>query len=166
SVFFCAPEHIQRLGFSEYYQLDKTASQQADNGRGNLVLLDQGVEPFLRRVLAIEEKKPRIGVAGGHPWLGSGGAWGGVSPGRKKSLTDNGFDVRDIILKKLVGRRGRQRPEPAAMTNDESKADRLDVMLQALRRQMIEDRLQIEQLTEVVSILKSTRTLEEVARDL
>jgi hypothetical protein len=167
SIFFCTPEHIQRLGFSEYYQLDKTASQQADNGRGNLVLLDQGVEPFLRRVLAIEEKKPRIGVAVGHPWLGSEGPWDEVSlAGMKKALSDNGFEVHDIILKKLVGRRGRQRPEPAAMTNDESKADRLDVMVQALRRQMIEDRLQILQLSEIVGVLKSDRSAEEVSRDL
>jgi hypothetical protein len=167
SIFFCTPEHIQRLGFSEYYQLDKTASQQADNGRGNLVLLDQGVEPFLRRVLAIEEKKPRIGVAVGHPWLGSEGPWDEVSlAGMKKSLTDNGFEVRDIILKKLVGRRGRQRPEPAAMTNNESKADRLDVMVQALRRQMIQDRLQIEQADQIVAVLKSNRSPEEVTREL
>src|SRR5206468_317525 len=78
SIFFCSgdqvarpgsKEHIQRLGFNEFYQLDKTGSQEANGGRGNLTLHYQGVEPFARRVLAVEEKRPRVAVAVSHPWL-------------------------------------------------------------------------------------------------
>ena len=69
SILFCDGTHVQRMNFNEFYQLDKTASKEADGGRGNLVLLSQGVEPFARRLLAIEEKKPRVGVAVIHELL-------------------------------------------------------------------------------------------------
>src|SRR5262249_54297300 len=44
SIFFRAPDgrRVQRLSFNDYYQLDKTASQEANGNRGNLVLLYQG----------------------------------------------------------------------------------------------------------------------------
>src|SRR5207248_6395708 len=45
SIFFASGDRhtVQRLSFNDFYQLDKTASKEADNGRGNLVLLYQGV---------------------------------------------------------------------------------------------------------------------------
>ena len=46
-------ESVQRLSFNDFYQLDKSASLPADGGRGNLVLLPQGVGPFARKVLSI-----------------------------------------------------------------------------------------------------------------
>src|SRR4051812_12194068 len=49
-------ESVQRLSFNDFYQLDKSASLAVDGGRGNLVLLPQGVGPFARKVLSIEEK--------------------------------------------------------------------------------------------------------------
>src|SRR5262249_49408448 len=59
--------HVRRLRFNEFYQLDKTAAKEANPGPdgkapGNLVLRPQGVESFARRVLAIQEKKPKVGL--------------------------------------------------------------------------------------------------------
>src|SRR5947209_5482754 len=61
---------VQRLSFHDIYQLDKLASQEANGGRGNLVLRYQGVEPFARKVLNIDQKKPRVAVAVIHEILG------------------------------------------------------------------------------------------------
>src|SRR5579864_7556011 len=168
SIFFCTPEHIQRLGFSEYYQLDKTASrqadldktasQQADHGRGNLVLLDQGVEPFLRRVLAIEERKPRIGIVVTHPWLDTEGPLKEYSlSGLRKALEHNGFEVRDIILKKFQGSDENMSLETAAYSNEESKYDELEARVTALREQIAD----VENVMALLQILKSSRSLDE-----
>src|SRR5262249_17510650 len=45
SVFFHTGGEVQRLAFHDIYQLDKQASQDSNEGRGNLVLRYQGVEP-------------------------------------------------------------------------------------------------------------------------
>jgi hypothetical protein len=117
-------ESVQRLSFNDFYQLDKTASQTADGGKGNLVLLPQGVEPFARRVLAIEEKKPKIGIAVIHEWLTSEGLDEFSMAGVRKALTTQGFEVVDFVLKKKWGEGAE--PEPAAYTYEESKYERLE----------------------------------------
>jgi hypothetical protein len=168
SIFFCANNHVQRLGFNEFYQLDKTGSQEAEHGRGNLVLLEQGVEPFARRVLAIEEKRPRVAVAVAHPWLSTEGPIDEYTlAGLRKSLTNYGFDVRDIILKKLVGRRGRgMRLENSALSIEESKFDQLEAQVQPLRFQIARDRQQIALVGELLSLLKSPMPMDEVNAEL
>src|SRR5262245_57597029 len=166
SVFFCSGdqvarpgsrEHIQRLGFNEFYQLDKTASQEANGGRGNLVLWYQGVEPFARRVLAVEEKRPRVAVAVSHPWLSTEGPIDEYTlAGLKKSLTNYGFDVRDVILKKLVGRRGRgMRLENSALTMEESRFDQLEAQIQPLRAQIQRDEQQLDLFPEIRPMLNN-----------
>ena len=49
SILFHANGRVQRLGFNEFLQLDRTASKEANGGRGNLGLLPPGVESFARR---------------------------------------------------------------------------------------------------------------------
>src|SRR5262249_57496487 len=69
SIFFYADGSVQRLSFNEFYLLDKTASKAANGGRGNLVLRPQGVGAFTRRILAIQEKKPKVALAVVHEVL-------------------------------------------------------------------------------------------------
>jgi len=82
SIFFWAKnsagsisEMIQRMSFNDFYRLDKTASVEANQQRGNLMLLPQGregsgaVEPFVRKILALEARKPRVAVAVVDEWL-------------------------------------------------------------------------------------------------
>jgi hypothetical protein len=123
SIFFAGNGRVQRLSFNEFYQLDKTASKSAHNGKGNLVLLKQGVEGFARCILALEERKPRIGVAVIHEYLTTQGSEPDFHlAGLRKTLEAHDFDVRDIVLKKDWGAGG---PNPAAYSFDESKFDRL-----------------------------------------
>ncbi len=127
SIFFYADGKVQRLAFHDVYQLDRQASKEANDGRGNLVLRYQGVEPFARKVLNVEEKRPRIGVGVIHEILGLENADEinkelGMA-GVKKALASRGFDTRDIILKKW-GEGGP--PEPAVLTYGENRFERLE----------------------------------------
>ena len=63
SIFFLSQGRVQRLGFNDIYQLDSEASLTANHGKGNLVLNYQGMGPFARKILNIEEKRPRLAVA-------------------------------------------------------------------------------------------------------
>ncbi len=128
SLFFFARgeegrENIQRLSFNDFYLLDKTASQEADGGRRNLVLLAQGSQPFVRRILSLGGRKPRIGIAVIHDVLTSTGEaeWG--LQGLRKALEEHGFEVRDILLKRWPNSAP---PEAAAYTTDESALDDLE----------------------------------------
>ena len=127
-------EILQRMSFNEFYRLDKTSSQLANEGRGNLVLLPQGseglgaAEPFVRRILSLDAPKPRVAIAVVDEWLTSKGTDSFGLAGLRKSLESQGFEVRDLILRKL-----RQRPSSSvAYTFDESKLDRLDQRLRNL----------------------------------
>ncbi len=134
SIFFHANDRVQRLSFNDFYQLDKTASQEANDGRGNLVLRYQGVKPFADKVLNIEEKKPRVAVAVTHELLTTGGAAEEYTlAGLKKVLEERGFDTRDLILKKWSRFAP---PEPAVYTYDESKYERLADRVEVLTTQL------------------------------
>ncbi len=131
-IFFHANKRVQRLSFNEFMQLDKTASKEADGGRANLVLLPQGIDAFARRVLAVQERRPKVAVCVVHEALGTtrGDGWraryGMV--GLRKALTDAGFDVTDIVLKKWGTPGG---PKPAADTAEESTLERLEAELRS-----------------------------------
>ena len=80
------PAAITRMSFAEFYQLDKTASREATaaerervgavaggltfapgvRGPGNLVLIPQGRDTFVRKVLALEDRQAE-GRPGRHP---------------------------------------------------------------------------------------------------
>lgn len=130
SIFFYGGDKVQRLSFNDFYQLDKTASQEA----GNLVLLAQGVEPFADNVLYIDQKRPRIAVGVIHEILSTEGESEELSmPGVRKTLAAHGFDVRDLVLKKGwdMGT-----PEPTVLTFDESKYERLEAQRDDLREEV------------------------------
>jgi hypothetical protein len=160
SVFFFGPGTMQRLSFNGFYQLDKTASQDADEGRGNLVLLYQGVEPFARKVLNIDQKRPRIAVAVVHEVLGLDGSEELGMAGVKKVLTAHGFDSRDIILKKWSEFAP---PEPAVFTYDESKFERLDEQFVELETNIKNLEQDIKDLKEVLN-LWTTSTLDDLTK--
>ncbi|MFO0803591.1 MAG: hypothetical protein U0791_10800 [Gemmataceae bacterium] len=121
SILFHANKRVQRLGFNEFLQLDRTASKEANGGRGNLVLLPQGVESFARRILAVQERRPKVAICVIHGFLGTEGLDDFTHAGLKKTLTDHGFDVTDIVLKKWGG----GPPSPAAYTRQESKIEEI-----------------------------------------
>jgi hypothetical protein len=129
TIFFSANGKVTRLGFHDIYQLDKQSSQEANEGRGNLVLLYQGKEPFARKVLNIDEKKPRVALAVIHEILSMEGSEELGMAGVKKTLTARGFDTQDVILKKWSEFAP---PEPAVLTYDESKVERLEGRLASL----------------------------------
>jgi low affinity Fe/Cu permease len=137
------PGSVSRMSFAEFYQLDKTASKAATpkererlgglaggvaygpgvRGAGNLVLIPRGNDAFVKRVLALEERKPRIGLAVIHPLLTSresNDEYGAV--GLRKSLESNGFEVIDILLKKW----GDGPPTPTASTFEENRIDSVE----------------------------------------
>jgi hypothetical protein len=92
---------IQRLSFNQFYLLDKNASKSAAEGKGNLVLHNQGIGPFARRVLNVDNRKPTVGIAVVHEWLTSRGGVESFSlTGLRKALIEQGFNVEDIVLKK------------------------------------------------------------------
>ncbi|MBX9628641.1 MAG: GldG family protein, partial [Gemmataceae bacterium] len=127
SIFFAANGRVQRLGFNEFLALDKTASKAADGGRGNLVLMPQGVERFARRVLAVQERRPKAAIAVVHGYLGTTGPDTFTLAGLKKTLTEYGFDVTDIVLRKGWGEaRSLSDLKPAAYTQEEFALDELE----------------------------------------
>lgn len=133
SIFFVSKaggdrETVQRLTFNEFYQLDKKASLEQEN----LVLLNQGVEPFARRILNADEKKPRIAVATIHDLLSTEGAGDYGLRGLKKTLESYGFETQDLILKKA---RGFQLLGAGAYTFAESRFDRLENEIKILDMQ-------------------------------
>lgn len=137
------PANVTRMSFTEFYQLDKTASREATTaeregiaaaagglafapgvtGKGNLVLIPQGKDAFVRKVLALEERRPKVALAVIHPLLSSRENFDEYSAaGLRKALEANGYDVVDVILKKW----GRGGPTPAAYTYEESELDRVE----------------------------------------
>lgn len=130
--------NIPRLSFNEFYQLDKSASKAEEIGpdgqpRGNLVLRPQGVEAFARRVLAIQEKRPRVGLVIIHEALATNVSEGWqeqyTSHGLRRSLEDHGFEVVDILAKKW--KRGEE-PAAAAYNLDETQFERREAELESI----------------------------------
>ena len=130
SILFHANKRVQRLTFNEFMQLDKTASRAADDGRANLVLLPQGIDTFARRILAVQERRPKVAVCVVHELLTTAADDKKnryTLSGLRKALTAQGFDVVDIVLKKnWNSARSITDLKPAADTREESKLERLE----------------------------------------
>lgn len=165
-------EFLQQLGFAEFLRLDKTASQEFDNDRGNLVLLPQGVPgestletgppgaaPFVRRLLNLQERQPRVAIGVIDEWLSTKGVDSYGLAGLRKSLTERGFDVRDLVLKKI-----RSRPAaPVVYTFDESRLDRIEARQQRLQI-ALKNREKAEKQVKEIRQLWKDRTLAELER--
>lgn len=163
SIFFHArrgnQEAVQRLSFNDFYQLDKSESKE----KHNLVLLPQGIESFARRVLAIEEKKPKIALCTIHEYLTTEGIEDFSLAGVKKSLEQQGFDVVDVVLKK-----GWNEGEPvaAAYTLGESQLERLEEDLAEYDAIVTVNRQELKAISAILDKLKSNMTLDELNREL
>jgi hypothetical protein len=102
-------------------------------GRGNLVLNFQGIEPFARKILNIEEKVPKLSVAVVHPVLSMSNQ---EVPdyslaGARKLLQARGFETKDIMLRKQDIEDDLS-PEPAAETFDENRFEQIEEILPRL----------------------------------
>ena len=85
------------------------------------MLIDRGVQNFADKVFKIEEKKPRIGFAVVHGFLGQDGPEIFGMPGLKEALPARDFEGRDIVLRKMP------RFEAAALERDESRYEQLEL---------------------------------------
>ncbi len=117
SIFFYAKgeegdPHIQRLAFHDIYQLDRKASLE----RGNLVLNYQGEGPFARKILNIQEPRPKVAIAVVHELLGAKGSEFHGLPGLEKAFKEHNFEFLDIILKDWE----KIPPEPSVRTHSEN----------------------------------------------
>jgi hypothetical protein len=173
SLFFTARGangrlYVQRLSFNDFYLLDKKASEEDNGGKGNLVLRSQGMEPFVRRILNLEERPPRVGIAVIHDVLSSEGLGDMSLAGLRAVLQTHGFEVRDIVLKKW-SERGTP-PETAATTADESRLARLDER-EALRErnlrglEQLRTRL-VKQIDTLTRAITDEKTRDQLTRDL
>src|SRR5581483_4818730 len=116
------------------------------HGKGNLVLLPRGKEAFVKKVLALEERRPRVALAVIHPLLTSREEFDEyTAAGMRKALEANGFEVVDVILKRWT-RTGP--PTPAAYTYEESELDRVESRYGLLNRAVAETEGTLNGLTE------------------
>jgi hypothetical protein len=154
SIFIQSGSYLRQMSFNEFYQLDKVASREANEGRGNLVLLAQGggesgrgVEAFTSKILNLQERRPRIGVLVVWEYFTTEGSADAVSlRALRRTLTAHGFDVRDVVLKKgWETARSLADLQPAAATFEESKLDRLEAELKDLGEEVEDLRKEIEQ---------------------
>ena len=154
SIFFYASKRVQRLAFNEFLQLDKTASEAASGGRANLVLLPQGTENFARRVLAVQERRPKVAVCVAHELLSTefaeGRGKGFTLAGLRKALTENGYDVIDVVLKKnWAAAASLDDLKPAAYTRAESKLERLEGELTTAEAELVSARAEARLFEEI-----------------
>jgi len=157
SIFFAAGDRVQRLGFSDFLQLDKSGSKDANSGKGNLVLRPQGIESFARRVLAIQEKRPKVALAVIHEVLTSQASDEDedqfTSAGFKKALEENGFDVTDIVLKRW----DTPGQPPAAYVLTESKLERLESELKMSQDDLSDARAELQRFQPVIDRLSAVK---------
>jgi hypothetical protein len=123
SVFVFKDGKPSQSSFAVFAAKSDARARDALRPRGNLVLVPQGVAAFARKVLAVEERRPRVAFAVIHEWLTTDGLDEFTLKGAKNALTMAGFDVEDIILKKKWGESAE--PEAAAYTLEETKYERV-----------------------------------------
>ncbi|MGL4423929.1 MAG: hypothetical protein ACRCZF_24965, partial [Gemmataceae bacterium] len=133
SIFFHSGRRVSRMGFGEFYLLDKPASLGTVTTKSgkerrrpqNLVLNPQGVEVFASRLVSLEEKKPKVGLLVVHPLLASQEDVEEYTlRGLRKSLEANGFEVTDVILKKWPPRS--PKPSPGVEVYAEYELSRVE----------------------------------------
>jgi hypothetical protein len=159
---FAYEGNIPRLSFNEFYQLDKSASKAANpdpdgKARGNLVLRPQGVEAFARRVLAIQEKRPKVGFLIIHEALSTNVSEGWqeqyTSHGLRKTLEDHGFEVVDVLVKKWPPR---EEPSPAAYNLEETRFEQYEAELESIEDDLRSLREEKDQATAFYKLFKES----------
>lgn len=148
---------VQRLAFHDIYQLNREASKSANNEQGNLVLSYQGIEPFARKILNIEEKQPRVALAVIHPFLSLSDDKIDfyTMNGAKKVFDSFGFKTQDIIL------RSQTMDEPTAFTFDENEYETLDELRIELEESEKELKKRIQLVSDELKLWQSS-SLEEL----
>jgi len=145
SIFFLSEGRVQRMSFNEFYQLDKSRSKQEGN---NLVLQPQGITAFVRNIVAVQQKRPRVALAVMHEWLATEVTQGQEQysqAGLRQSLTEYGFDVVDLVLK--ANHRGEDlEGDPAALSLEENKLKSAEEDLQGAERRVTNSETQVKRL--------------------
>jgi len=138
SIFIRSGKNIQRMSFQEFYRLDRSACKQQDN----LVLRAVGPGPITRRIVGVEERRPRIGLLTVHEYLSSEGPIELFTlSGARKALTAARFEIRDVILRDL--------------TMDGPAADSLEVSKLERRQNELDDLVaEIAILTREIAVLE------------
>ncbi|VTR92069.1 unnamed protein product [Gemmata massiliana] len=159
SIFFHANKRVQRLSFNEFMQLDKTASEEANGGRANLVLLPQGIETFARRIVTVQERRPKVAVCVVHELLTTGSDDTRFTlAGLKQSLTTQGFDVVDIVLKKgWASARALTDLKPAADTREESTLERLEGEFEDAEAEAVSARAEVAQFEAIRGLVEKIK---------
>jgi hypothetical protein len=153
SILFRSGQSVQRMSFSDFYLLDKTASKSSDGKSvSNLVLIPQGVDRVARRITDLDAKKPKVGLLTIHPVLSTQGTidWG--AGGLRKSLEANGFDVKDVMVKRWDIGNG----TPASNTVEEYELDDLQGTYLALKEEVLEWETNAAMVSGTIEKLKST----------
>lgn len=161
TVLVAKDGQVSQWSFAAFAALPESAIRALVRPRGNLVLAPQGVGPFARKVLAVEERRPRIAFAVIHEWLTTDGIEEFTLAGAKKALITQGFDVVDVVLKKKWGEG--PEPEPAAYTLEESKYERLIDDLADVDANLDTMAAGVRQITAAIEFFR-TAPLEELTR--
>ncbi len=153
----------------------ETMFQAGTNGRANLVLVRNRIDskeesdPVVKRILNLEQRKPRVGVLVVHEALSTEGSLDDLTAaGVGKSLQAHGFEVRDAILKRPERQpMGRGGFVPAVDLLEDSKLDRLKDELNQVDENLKELTFQIEGLTKLTRTIEDPKTpLQDVNRML
>ncbi len=156
SIFFASNSRVRRMPFSHFYLLDKTASRGKEGvgkdvnpAAANLVLAPQGKERFVRALVGLERKRPRVGLLTIHPLLTSrntedDGAAAFTSSGLRAALEHDGCEVVDVVLKK--GWEAGTGLSPSAATFDESKLEEVEAEYLAASESALESEIELRNL--------------------
>ncbi len=149
SVFVAGNGRVQRLPFAQFYLLDKAASAAEPGGRSryqNLVLNPQGKAAFVRKLLELEQPKPKVALLAVHRVFTSresddeGTVY--TAAGLRASLERNGFEVFDVVLKK--GLEGDAPVGPIAASYDEIKLEEVEAEYLAAADALTEATVQVQ----------------------
>jgi hypothetical protein len=172
SIFFASNGRVRRMPFSHFYLLDKTASRGkpavgADEApaAANLVLAPQGKERFVRALVGLERRKPKVGVLTIHPYLTSrktddDGTAAFTASGLRTALESDGCEVVDVVLKK--GWDGGTLA-PSAGTFEESKLEEVEAEYLSASESALEAEIELRNM-ELVRDKVKTAPIAEVER--
>lgn len=173
SIFFASNGRVRRMPFAQFYLLDKTASRGKEAVGGdehpaaaNLVLAPQGKERFVRALVGLERRKPKVGVLTIHPYLTSrksddDGTAAFTSSGLRTALENDGCEVVDVVLKK--GWDGGSGLSPSAGTFEESKLEEVEAEYLGASESALEAEIELRNL-ELVREKVKTAPISEVER--